>query len=181
MYKKMKLKRIITQLCGFVGRGFRYERFDHTHLENSVGLLDYCVVLRLVPTGFRWKKVRMVIGGPVSATGTLELFTRHIRTEGSRRYTVTYMATPNGEDRPVTFAVPVVGDRSNIGIVGIYYTLEDGTEHNYITRQAVTVARGKMLDINVPAPQQNKEYVKPTVTVLEGEDAEEVKRKLAEQ
>lgn len=180
----MKLKKIFTELGGFVARGFRYERFDYSHLESSLGLLDYCVVIRLVPVGFRWKEVRMVVSGPVCATGTLDLFSRHVRKVGTTRYTVNYRSTPKSDDGIVNFGVPVSNESADIGIIGVYYTLEDGTTHNYITRRPVTVTRGKVLAINVPAPQsdlagEKRAYEKPTVKVLEGEEAETIKNQLS--
>lgn len=175
----MKLQKKIKALAGFVKRGFRYEKFDFTKIEQNLGMLDYCAVLRLVPMGFHWKSVRMVVGGPISATGTLELFSRHVRTEQAHRYTVNFEGKPTTDDGVVSFALPLATESANIGVVGIYYTNDDGTQGRYIARRPATVQRGHIVNIQVPPPIIGKEnggraYIKPEVEELTGEKRENV-------
>jgi len=146
----MTIKRILSELGGFVGRGFRYERYDFSDMGKTKDLLDFCAVLRIHPVGFSWSKIRLVIGGPVSAAGTLDLFSRRVRKESAVRYTVSGEFQPSNDEGVVFCALPMAGATASIGIVGIYFTGTDGREHSYITRSGVKVSRGKILDIGVP-------------------------------
>lgn len=156
----MTIKRIITEVGGFIGRGFRYERYDYTEISSAMKALDYCNLIKVMPAGFAWKAVRMVVGGPVSTSGTLELFSRHVRKETAHRYTVTF-ETDAQSDGSYVFAIPVTTATASIGVVGIYFCTADGQEHSYITPGRVTVKRGGVTSIVVPPPASGE---KPSVT-----------------
>lgn len=175
----MTLKKIITEAGRFIGRGFRYERFDVTALSNRDGapVTDFCALVKVEPVGFEWKTLRMAVGGPVTASGTLELFTRRVRKEHSTRYTLNFAGAPTPERQSSVFGIPLATEKANVGIIGVYFTTADGLEHSYITRKAVTLTRGNVMVISVPKPaaeSEKRDYVPPQVRVVGGEERQRI-------
>lgn len=169
----MEMKKYLSGLSGYVRRGFRHERYDITTLASrkDAPVSDFCSLIKVEPVGFNWVQLRMVVGGPISTSGTLELFSRRIRREASSRYTLNFYGNPTAEHQACIFGIPMPTETANVGIIGVYFTLADGSQHRYITRSTVTLTRGRVLLISVPEPvrEAKGEYVKPTVTVLDGE------------
>lgn len=150
----MEIKKTLQGWWRYAKRGFRPETFDITTASGDSGLRDYCAVLRIEPGGFQWAGVKVVVSGPVPIGGELDIVTRQIRRESGHRYTLTFRGKPSTGYAPVSFAVPVNGEEADIGRVGVYYELGDGTIYRHLSSSNVVLKRGKVLNITVPPPSE---------------------------